>query len=191
MAEEELNEQTDAETPAEGGEAEAPKKAKASKGGKMRLVLFALVISLAGGAGGGAAAFFTAPKALEEELTEEAAEIAPSDTTSAFHDYAYYDFDLPPINLNVARLNRYIKATVTLAMRQDDSEQTVPLLEKRNVELKNWLMTYMAGLTLEEVQGQKNIQRIQREIRDAINEQLWPDRRPRIEQVLFKEFAVQ
>lgn len=196
MAEEELQAQT--EENAEGGEggegggdAAAPAKKSKGKGGKIRMLLFVLVAAIAGGGGGAATAFLTAPKAPEDPLSQEEAELPPSDSTSPMYNYVYYDIDLQPVNLNVARLNRYIKASITLALREADAETAIPMLDKRRVELTNWLMTYLAGLTLEEVQGQKNIQRIQREIRDAINEQLWPDRRPRVEQVLFKEFAIQ
>jgi flagellar basal body-associated protein FliL len=190
MAEEELNEQTDEAA----GDAKAEDDGKKKKGGKkskLRPLIFAIVVIVGGGAAGAGTAFFMTPGGGEEELTEEEAELPSSDKKSEVYDYAYYEFDPLTVNLNVPRANRYIRATVVLAVRSKDSETCIPLFDKRRAELTNWLMTYLAGLTLDEVTGRKNIVRLQREIRDAVNEQLWPDRRPRVEQVLFKDFAIQ
>ncbi|NBB95039.1 MAG: hypothetical protein GVY16_04790 [Planctomycetes bacterium] len=189
MAEEELNEQTEGTGGEKGGD-DSDKKAPDKKKSKLMPLILVVVAVGAGGAGGAGTAILMAPE-VEETLTEEEAELPPADTTSALHDYAYYEFDPLTVNLNVPRQNRYIRATVVLAVREKDRGDAMPLFEKRRVELTNWLMTHLAGLTLDEVTGRKNIVRIQREIRDAVNQQLWPDRRPRVEQVLFKDFAIQ
>jgi flagellar basal body-associated protein FliL len=190
MAEEERDERTEGGAAAEGGGG-ASEKTSEKKKSKLSPLILAIVALVAGGGGGAGTAVFMAPATKTAEITEEEAELPASDTTSPLHDYVYHEFEPLTVNLNVPRQNRYIRATVVLAIRDQDKTTVLPVLEKRTVELTSWLMTYMANLTLEEVSGRKNIVRIQREIRDAMNEQLWPGRRPRIEQVLFKDFAVQ
>ena len=65
------------------------------------------------------------------------------------------------------------------------------LLEKNMPILTNWLMIYFSSRTLEEIQGGSNIKRMQMQILDSFNETLWPDAKPRIKQILFKECAIQ
>jgi len=75
-------------------------------------------------------------------------------------------------------------------------KKPAPEVAKRWVEshpeiLKNWLTIYLASLTLEDIRGDTNLKRIQTQIKDAFNEKLFPDSKPQIEHVLFKEFAIQ
>ena len=106
-------------------------------------------------------------------------------------DFEYVDFEPITVNLNEKRLARYIRATMTLAIRKADASEARSAIEKKKNELRNWLTIYLSGLTLEEVRGPKSLNRIRREIQERCNEQLWPKRRPFIDQVLFKEFAIQ
>jgi flagellar basal body-associated protein FliL len=57
--------------------------------------------------------------------------------------------------------------------------------------LKNWLTIYLSSQTIEDIGGDKNLRRIQSQILDAFNERLFPNTKPKIKEVLFKEFAVQ
>ena len=57
--------------------------------------------------------------------------------------------------------------------------------------LTNWLTIYLASLSLEDIRGDRNLKRIQIQILDAFNEQLFPNQKPKIKRVLFKEFAIQ
>jgi flagellar basal body-associated protein FliL len=58
-------------------------------------------------------------------------------------------------------------------------------------ELVNYMQNYFAGCRLEEVGGAKNHARIQREIRDKMNDMLWPQNTPWIDHVLFEQWMVQ
>ena len=65
-------------------------------------------------------------------------------------------------------------------------------IEEKKPRLKNWLAIYLASLTLEDARGDKNLKRIQLQILDAFNEMLFPDAKPQIKRILFKEgFAIQ
>ena len=57
--------------------------------------------------------------------------------------------------------------------------------------LTNWITIYLASLGLEDIRGDKNLKRMQAQILDALNEQVFPNQKPKIKHVLFKEFAIQ
>ena len=60
-----------------------------------------------------------------------------------------------------------------------------------SVSRLGWLTVYLASLHLEDIRGDNNLKRIQSQVMDAFNEKLFPDSKPKIKNVLFKEFAVQ
>jgi len=57
--------------------------------------------------------------------------------------------------------------------------------------MKHWLTLYLANQMIEDTRGEKNLVRMQTQIRDIFNQGLFPDTQPRIKNVLFKEFAIQ
>jgi flagellar basal body-associated protein FliL len=104
----------------------------------------------------------------------------------------YYDLEPVIANLDVPGVTRYVRATLTLEIRDEvDIKKGTILLEREKPLLTSWLTIYLASLTLEDTRGDRNLKRIQLQIRDAFNEKLFPDSKPQIIEVLFKEFAVQ
>jgi flagellar basal body-associated protein FliL len=63
--------------------------------------------------------------------------------------------------------------------------------EQRKPLLKNWLTLYLNNLSLEDIRGERNLRRIQTQIADAFNQSLFPNAKPRIKRVLFKELSIQ
>jgi flagellar basal body-associated protein FliL len=106
-------------------------------------------------------------------------------------EFGYYDFEPIVVNLDEPRLARYIRVTITLVIKAENHSAAKAALDKRKPELKNWLTTYFASCTLDNVRGAPSMNRLRREILDAFTQQLWPNQKPLVEQVLFKEFAVQ
>lgn len=104
---------------------------------------------------------------------------------------AYYDLEPIIVNLDEPRLARYIRASIVLSIKPENHKKVSNLIEQRKPELKSFLTVYLAGCTLEDVRGPKNLNRIRREILNAFNDQLFPGTKPLIDEVLFKEFAVQ
>jgi flagellar basal body-associated protein FliL len=49
----------------------------------------------------------------------------------------------------------------------------------------------MAGCTLDDIRGRKSLMRIQSEIKDAFNDQVFKNSKPMITKILFKEFQIQ
>lgn len=133
-------------------------------------------------------------KAEKPEKGKEAKGGEKAKPESSNGQYEYYDFEPIVVNLDEPRLARYVRCSVTLALDNSNkkgAKAAVELLDERKPELKNWLTVFMAGCSLEDVRGAKNLNRLQREIQEAFNQQLWPDQKPMIHHILFKDFAVQ
>jgi len=163
---------------------------------KTLLIFAAGVLILAAGAGYGVALLMPAshpgPAQAEAGATPApAAEPPPAPTAEATKaDFIYYDFEPIVVNLDEPRLARYVRATITLAIKPANHETAKAILDRRKPELKNWLTLYFANCTLDNVRGAASLNRVRREILDAFCQQLWPDQKPLIDHVLFKEFGV-
>jgi flagellar basal body-associated protein FliL len=104
----------------------------------------------------------------------------------------YYHLEPVIANLNVTDVTRYVKASLTLEVSFEvDEKKGKIFLDENKPVLINWLHVYLANLGLEDIRGKSNLKRIQSQILDAFNEQLFPDSKPEIKQVLLKDFAVQ
>lgn len=150
--------------------------------------------ALAAGVAGGyfLGGLFRGPSQAAAEPIQPAPEPAePAPPAGGATDFEYVDFEPVTVNLNEPRLARYVRATITVGIRPADKETASGIIGKRKKEMVNWMTVYLAGLTLEDVRGPKNLNRIRREMQDAFNDLLWPGRRGLIDHVLFKEFAVQ
>ena len=105
-----------------------------------------------------------------------------------------WSFDIEPVvaNLDEPGVTRYARVAVTLELSSEmDSEKGMVFLEEKKPILRDWLTTYVAGLSLERVRGTSNLTRIKKEILEQFNELLFPESKPFIVKILFKEFAVQ
>jgi flagellar basal body-associated protein FliL len=168
---------------------------------KPLLLLCAGIVILAAGAGYGTAMLLKGPKTADASTPAvETPTKTPAATTThtaagthppvAKGDFYYYDFEPIVVNLDEPRLARYVRVTITLAIRPEETEAARTILEKRKPELKNWLTVFFASCTLEQIRGAANLNRLRREILDSLNDQLWPDQKSPIHHVLFKDLAV-
>ena len=104
----------------------------------------------------------------------------------------YYHMEPVIANLDVDDVTRYVKASLTLEISVDvDEKEGTAFIDEKKPILTNWLTVYLASLHLEDIRGDSNLKRIQSQVMDAFNEKLFPDSKPKIKNVLFKEFAVQ
>ena len=153
-------------------------------------------------AGGGKAVPVHAERARDDE--EEKAE-EPKHEESSGHgnkaevkksrkpgDVWYYDLDPVVANLNEPGATRYVRAVLTLEMSPAIApDKGEALLALKKPLLTNLMTIYLAGLSVDETRGDKNLKRIQAELSDTFNEKLFPDSIPLINGILIKEFAVQ
>ncbi|GEM_PF-1516266 len=197
-AQESAEEQSGKDAPGEGDKKE--KSSRLDTSSLLAWVLIALLVTAFSAGGGVAAAIISSGSATAVPLPQPGEQEAQDDIAGEAEaigdarigkDFVYYEFDPLTVNLDVVRQNRYIKVTVVLAIPKEDEADVITRLDDKKVELKDWIMTYMAGHTLEQVAGRKNMIRIQREISDTLNQKLWPNQRPRVNHVLFKDYAVQ
>jgi flagellar basal body-associated protein FliL len=104
----------------------------------------------------------------------------------------YYDLEPVVANLDEPNVTRYVRAVLTLEMNPEmDEKKGKSFLDEKKPILTNWLAIYLASLNLEDIRGERNLKSIQSQILDVFNERLFPDSKPQIKQVLFKEFAIQ
>ena len=175
---------------------------KASGGGTLQWIILAVVVVLFAGAGLGLGRLFTGFRApageaeptqqdepsQEEGLKADAPDLGGGDSQKTW----YYNLEPVVANLNEPGVTRYVRATLILEINpQVSKEKGTAFIEERKPILTNWLTIYLASLTLEDIRGDKNLKRIQLQILDAFNEKLFPDAKPQIKHVFFKEFAIQ
>ncbi len=104
----------------------------------------------------------------------------------------YYDLEPVVANLNVTDVTRYVRASLTLEVNSEvDEQKGTAFFDEKKPILTNWLTVYLASLGLDDIRGDMNLKRIQSQVLDAFNEKLFPDSKPKIKSILFKEFAVQ
>jgi flagellar basal body-associated protein FliL len=72
-----------------------------------------------------------------------------------------------------------------------DEIQGRDFLESKKMLVRDWLTTYLAGLSLEDVRGSRNLNRIKKDVLQECNRLLFPNGRPFVKRIFFKEFAVQ
>lgn len=131
-------------------------------------------------------------QAEPDKKTEHPKAETPASQEGKSQSTWYYDLEPVVANLNESGAMRYIRGTVTLEIRSTlEKEKGTAIFAEKKPLLINWLTIYFSNLTLENTRGDKNIKHIQAQILDAFNEKVFPDDKPQIKQVLFKEFAIQ
>jgi len=174
---------------------------KTSTGGFLQWIIIAVVVVVCAGAGLGLGRLFAGSgEAQTAELSQqdqsaqmEGLKADVLDLTGGDSQKTWY-YDLEPVvaNLNEPGATRYVRAAMTLEVSSDvDEEKGTVFLEEKKPLLTNWLTIYLASLSIEDIRGDKGLKRIQSEVLDAFNERLFPDSRPQIKKILFKEFAIQ
>ena len=170
-------------------------KAKTSKGGTLPWIILAVVVIICAVAGLGLSNLLAKPSTEQEApegLAEQAEQIKAKESAGEPEGTWFYDLDPAVANLDEPGVTRYVRVALTLeisnALEQGEGTR---LLETKKPVLTNWLTIYLASLTLEDVRGNKNLRRIQTQLLDAFNEKLFPDSKPKIKHLLFKEFAIQ
>ena len=163
----------------------------------IRLALAGVIVVAAAGGGYFTAKVFNSRPAKADQLSEateghkEAKEGKEAKATKSDNGYVYHRIDPIIANINEPRMMRYIRATITLSIKNSDDGEASATLEKSKVKIKDWLTRYLMGCTLEDLRGRDNYNRIRKEILASLNEQLWPQQKPLIAEVFLEEFNVQ
>ncbi len=104
----------------------------------------------------------------------------------------YFDLDPIVVNLNDPGVTRYVRIGLTLEINGTlDEKEGKVFLDQKKPLMKHWLTLYLSNQTIEDARGEKNLTRMQTQISETLNAGLFPEGKPRITSVLFKEFAIQ
>jgi flagellar basal body-associated protein FliL len=162
------------------------------QGGATKKPLAWIVLLIAGGLLAAVAGFFAGRIfGSAGPATAQAEEEAFEEPLPDNGDFRYSAFEPITVTLKTPRGDRYLRAALVLKIHANHMESASELIERQKPDIKDWLIVYLSNHSLDEVLGGKNQNRIRREILDSLNQMLWPKRKPRIHQVLMKEFAVQ
>jgi len=161
-------------------------------------IISAVVVVACAGAGLGLGRLFAGAgetktnESFQENVQTQLKNLKPEDDSETARKTWYYDLEPVIANLDVPGVTRYVRVTLTLEISNEvDTKKGTVFLEEKKPLLTSWLTVYLASLTLEDARGDRNLKRIQSQILDAFNEKLFPDSKPQIKEVLFKEFAIQ
>lgn len=177
-------------------EAKAKEPAE-KKGGGLIYWLLLLAVIVAGSTGGFALSQLIGGQDPQTAITPESEnkKDAAEALLAAQAGQASWSYDkMEPVlaNLDEPGVTRYVRVTVTLEMSPDmDKAKGEEFLLNRQMVLRDWMTTYFAGLSLEDCRGTRNLARIKKEVVENFNQILFPGSRSFVENVLFKEFAVQ
>jgi len=171
---------------------------KTSGGGMLQWIILAVVVVICIGAGfglgrlfGGTAASETIEPSQQDQPTRTE-ELKGDDSSTDSQKCWYHELEPVIACLDEPGATRYVRATLTLKIDSElAKKQGLALLEEKKPVLINWLSIYLASLTVEDIRGERNQRRIQLQMLDAFNEKLFPDAKPQIKKILFKEFVVQ
>jgi len=132
------------------------------------------------------------PGASEQGLSAQVENLEAKGSADDAQKTWYYNLDPVIANLDVADVTRYVRASLILEISSEVDEKKGRLfLDEKKPVLTNWLTVYLASLGLDDIRGDSSLKRIQSQVLDAFNEKLFPDSKPKIKRILFKEFAVQ
>jgi len=157
------------------------------------IIIFAA--GLCAGAGFGLGKMLAPDASKQNETDSEAVESDNTEVTQEDIDSEeiwYYDMEPVVAMLDEPSVARYISITLTLQISSGLSEKDGrAYIDEKIPILTDWMTVYLAGLGLDDIRGDKNLKSIQAQILEAFNEQLFPDSKPKIKHVLFRNFAVQ
>ncbi|MBI5724198.1 MAG: flagellar basal body-associated FliL family protein [Planctomycetes bacterium] len=151
---------------------------------KIEMILLVLIVTIGGGVLGVTAGGMNRPK---EQAVEKS-------TYSAdwIRDYVEQDivaqpefgqYQMPPVAVSVQ--GSACRFTIALMVRKERLAGARPIFTRNTPKLRNWLIGYFFGLTVEQTRGASNFTYLRNDIRDNFNRILWPDEKGLIERVDF------
>jgi len=170
---------------------------KTSGDGIVPWIIMAVVVVICAGAGLGLGRLLAGQAAetaesSQQNQSDETEDLKADDDSTTDSQNWYYDLEPVVANLDVPGVTRYVRVAITLDVSSEiNQKKGNAFFEEKKPLLTNWLTIYLASLGIEDIRGDKNLKRIQSQILDAFNERLFPDAKPQIKHILFKEFAIQ
>jgi len=163
--------------------------------GLLPWIILAAVIPVFAGAGFGLGRLLAGgkPQPMAEANHPEAPEVSPLLNEQASAEKTWF-YQCEPViaNLNEPGATRVVRMLFILELSgQFEEGKGRAYLDGKLPLIKNWLTIYLSSLSLSDVQGEKNLNRILVQIREGLNAKLFPDTKPLIKAVYFLENAIQ
>jgi flagellar basal body-associated protein FliL len=156
-----------------------------TKGGKKKLIILVICALLATGSGAAVPMFlFGGSGHGDKPSTHEP-------KGGGHGQRAYVPFGDVVVNLSTPNLTRFLRVKILVVVDESMEKPLAELIQKNKPTLKNWLISHLADKSLEEVKGKANVNRLQREVWEEFNRQLFSDGSEKIRDIFFEEFVVQ
>jgi flagellar basal body-associated protein FliL len=184
MADEEKNEEKGQEQPSQ-----APSKKGASK--LLAWLLPVGVVAVCAGMGFFVGRFFgTRGAAQNVSAAQQSDQNDPDQSTATVVDTGpgwYYDIEPIIGNLTDTGVMHYIRISVTLEVGGMSQKEGTAFLDQKIPVVRNLMLLYLNSLSSEDVQGEQNLRRMQSQITDLLNQNLFNGTDGVVKQVLFRE----
>jgi flagellar basal body-associated protein FliL len=127
-----------------------------------------------------------------EAPDETAPDLMVDDPTKTSGKGWYYDLEPVATNLSDPGSTRYVRAVLTLEISPEvDKTKGTQFLDEQKPVIANILNIYFAGLTIEDINSDKDMRRIQYELLETFNDTFYKGSKPMIREILFREFGLQ
>lgn len=146
----------------------------------MSVIISSVLAFVFGGAG------FFAVAAMSGPDPEETVEETPEDLKPAF-----IEFEEVVVNIQDGRMTRFLRLNPMLQVTTGSMEDATAEVDAQKAILRNWMISYLSDLTLDELKGSVAQNRIRRDIHNYFNDVLAPDGTELIQDVLINNIQLQ
>ena len=133
------------------------------------------------------------PALSQDETAPEAAPPQTPETLKASAGTWYYpDLESVVVNPDEPGATRFVRVGLILEVSNELSQdEATKIIQDKKPRLINWLNLYFKGMSLDQMENEKDMNRILSQICDGFNEILFPEAKPQIKKVLIREFNIQ
>ena len=140
----------------------------------------------------GAESTTVAPQASEEKPAEDVPGQMPQSPQASTETWYYNDLEPVVVNPDEPGATRFVRVGLILEIGNElPQDKAKSMIQGKNPLLINWLNLYFKGLSLDQMENERDMKRILSQICDGFNEILFPDAKPQIKNVLIREFNIQ
>jgi len=191
MADEEIQEQDMGEQPAESAK-------KQTGGSKLPWIILGILVPLCIVSGFFLGRVIAGSKELPEGTEHEAEAEKTPDYVQLLNNKAdaenVWIYPIEPFsqNLNDPGGRRYVRVGFNLEISGQFPEAGgKEFIDGKLPVVNDWLRLYFSNLKVTDLQGTRQLRHVQAEIKDGLNEVLFPDTKPLVMRVLFSENVIQ
>ena len=104
----------------------------------------------------------------------------------------YYEMEPVTVNLDEPNIRHHVRASVTLEIGDElDPSRGRAFFERKKTLMVDRLIVCLSGLNRDDIRNEGGIEKMQSQIRDALNKELFGGSEPHIRQALLKQLAIQ